>query len=61
MVTALVGGVGLVLLSQVTPLPLPSLPFPQHVLHLEPGSVESGRGRCPHEPSRPFASTFVGG
>lgn len=36
-------------------------PFPQHVLHLEPGSVQSGRGRCPHEPSRPFASTFVGG
>ncbi|KAB0378395.1 semaphorin-3G isoform X2 [Muntiacus reevesi] len=33
----------------------------EHVLHLEPRSVESGRGRCPHEPSRPFASTFVGG
>ncbi|XP_063113278.1 semaphorin-3G isoform X2 [Cavia porcellus] len=33
----------------------------EHVLHLEPGSVQSGRGRCPHEPSRPFASTFVGG
>uniref|UniRef100_A0A8D2DJ54 Semaphorin 3G n=1 Tax=Sciurus vulgaris TaxID=55149 RepID=A0A8D2DJ54_SCIVU len=33
----------------------------EHVLHLEPSSVESGRGRCPHEPSRPFASTFVGG
>ncbi|KAF6313470.1 semaphorin 3G [Rhinolophus ferrumequinum] len=33
----------------------------EHVLRLEPGSVESGRGRCPHEPSRPFASTFVGG
>ncbi|XP_016041955.2 semaphorin-3G isoform X2 [Erinaceus europaeus] len=33
----------------------------EHVLHLEPGSVESGRGRCPHEPSRPFASTVVGG
>ncbi|KAM5279581.1 semaphorin-3G [Ctenodactylus gundi] len=33
----------------------------EHVLHLEPGSVESGRGRCPHEPSRPFANTFVGG
>ncbi|XP_039723474.1 semaphorin-3G isoform X1 [Pteropus medius] len=33
----------------------------EHVLYLEPGSVESGRGRCPHEPSRPFASTFVGG
>ncbi|KAM9680649.1 semaphorin-3G isoform 1-T1 [Dama dama] len=33
----------------------------EHVLHLESRSVESGRGRCPHEPSRPFASTFVGG
>ncbi|XP_043742316.1 semaphorin-3G isoform X1 [Cervus elaphus] len=33
----------------------------EHVLHLEPRSMESGRGRCPHEPSRPFASTFVGG
>ncbi|XP_048211838.1 semaphorin-3G [Perognathus longimembris pacificus] len=33
----------------------------EHVLHLELRSVESGRGRCPHEPSRPFASTFVGG
>lgn len=50
-------GRGLALLSQVTRLP----PSPQHVLHLEPRSMESGRGRCPHEPSRPFASTFVGG
>ncbi|XP_006044099.3 semaphorin-3G isoform X3 [Bubalus bubalis] len=33
----------------------------EHVLHLEPRSMESGRGRCPHEPSRPFASAFVGG
>ncbi|XP_020028666.2 semaphorin-3G [Castor canadensis] len=33
----------------------------EHVLHLELRSVESGRGRCPHEPSHPFASTFVGG
>ncbi|XP_007950243.1 semaphorin-3G [Orycteropus afer afer] len=33
----------------------------EHVLHLEPGTVQGGRGRCPHEPSRPFASTFVGG
>ncbi|XP_045386002.1 semaphorin-3G isoform X1 [Lemur catta] len=33
----------------------------EHVLRLEPASVEGGRGRCPHEPSRPFASTFVGG
>ncbi|CAH7237791.1 semaphorin-3G [Phodopus roborovskii] len=33
----------------------------EHVLHLESSTVENGRGRCPHEPSRPFASTFVGG
>ncbi|XP_021059420.1 semaphorin-3G [Mus pahari] len=33
----------------------------EHVLRLDPSSVENGRGRCPHEPSRPFASTFVGG
>ncbi|XP_006876085.1 PREDICTED: semaphorin-3G [Chrysochloris asiatica] len=33
----------------------------EHVLHLEPGTLQGGRGRCPHEPSRPFASTFVGG
>ncbi|XP_021490905.1 semaphorin-3G [Meriones unguiculatus] len=33
----------------------------EHVLHLEPSSVENGRGRCPHEPSGPFASTFVAG
>ncbi|XP_003789421.1 semaphorin-3G [Otolemur garnettii] len=33
----------------------------EHMLHLELSSVENGRGRCPHEPSRPFASTFVGG
>lgn len=33
----------------------------EHVLHLDPSSIENGRGRCPHEPSRPFASTFVGG
>uniref|UniRef100_A0A2K6TYB7 Semaphorin 3G n=1 Tax=Saimiri boliviensis boliviensis TaxID=39432 RepID=A0A2K6TYB7_SAIBB len=32
----------------------------EHVLHLEPGSVESGRGRCPYDPNHPFASTFVG-
>lgn len=57
---AIAWGEGLVLLSQVTPL-LPSLPLPQHLLRLEPSSVESGRGRCPHEPSSPFASTFVGG
>lgn len=33
----------------------------EHVLHLDPSGIENGRGRCPHEPSRPFASTFVGG
>ncbi|ELV10378.1 Semaphorin-3G [Tupaia chinensis] len=33
----------------------------EHVLRLELSSVDSGRGRCPHEPSRPFASAFVGG
>ncbi|MEJ1276631.1 sema domain immunoglobulin domain (Ig) short basic domain secreted (semaphorin) 3G [Cricetulus griseus] len=32
----------------------------EHVLHQESSTVENGRGRCPHEPSRPFASTFVG-
>ncbi|XP_075405119.1 semaphorin-3G [Tenrec ecaudatus] len=31
----------------------------EHVLHLEPSTVQGGRGRCPHEPSRAFASTFV--
>uniref|UniRef100_A0A663MF59 Semaphorin 3G n=1 Tax=Athene cunicularia TaxID=194338 RepID=A0A663MF59_ATHCN len=29
--------------------------------HLDPTSVETGRGRCPHEPSRAFASTIIGG
>ncbi|NXU12539.1 SEM3G protein, partial [Pardalotus punctatus] len=38
-------------------LPVP----PQHTFSLEPTSVESGRGRCPHEPSRAFASTVIGG
>ncbi|NXF90066.1 SEM3G protein, partial [Eubucco bourcierii] len=31
------------------------------VVGLDPVSVESGRGRCPHEPSRAFASTIIGG
>lgn len=34
---------------------------PQHTFSLDPASVESGRGRCPHEPSRAFASTIIGG
>uniref|UniRef100_A0A8C3UJF2 Semaphorin 3G n=1 Tax=Catharus ustulatus TaxID=91951 RepID=A0A8C3UJF2_CATUS len=29
--------------------------------HLDPASMETGRGRCPHEPSRAFASTVIGG
>ncbi|KAM9592760.1 semaphorin-3G [Trichechus inunguis] len=33
----------------------------EHVLHMEPSTLQGGRGRSPHEPSRPFASTFVGG
>ncbi|XP_052534527.1 semaphorin-3G [Tympanuchus pallidicinctus] len=33
----------------------------QHAFNLDPGSMESGRGRCPHEPDRAFASTIIGG
>ncbi|XP_068816502.1 semaphorin-3G isoform X2 [Struthio camelus] len=33
----------------------------QPAFSLEPASVHSGRGRCPHEPDRPFASAAVGG
>ncbi|NWI60607.1 SEM3G protein, partial [Calyptomena viridis] len=33
----------------------------EHTFILDPASMESGRGRCPHEPSRAFASTIVGG
>ncbi|XP_074139534.1 semaphorin-3G isoform X2 [Sminthopsis crassicaudata] len=33
----------------------------EHAFSLEQASVEGGRGRCPHEPDRPFSSTFVGG
>ncbi|NWV77960.1 SEM3G protein, partial [Dasyornis broadbenti] len=32
----------------------------EHTFSLDPTSVESGRGRCPHEPSRAFASTIIG-
>ncbi|KFP71775.1 Semaphorin-3G, partial [Acanthisitta chloris] len=28
---------------------------------LDPTSVDTGRGRCPHEPSRAFASAIIGG
>ncbi|XP_054023108.1 semaphorin-3G [Dryobates pubescens] len=33
----------------------------EHAFSLDPVSVESGRGRCPHEPGRAFASTVIGG
>ncbi|CAM9359224.1 unnamed protein product [Bubo scandiacus] len=33
----------------------------EHAFSLDPTSVETGRGRCPHEPSRAFASTVIGG
>ncbi|NXX77168.1 SEM3G protein, partial [Urocolius indicus] len=33
----------------------------EHAFSLDPASVETGRGRCPHEPSRAFASTVIGG
>ncbi|XP_019365885.1 PREDICTED: semaphorin-3G isoform X1 [Gavialis gangeticus] len=33
----------------------------EHMLSLDPTSVENGRGKCPHEPNRAFASTFTGG
>ncbi|XP_074952372.1 semaphorin-3G isoform X1 [Phalacrocorax aristotelis] len=33
----------------------------EHTFSLDPASVEAGRGRCPHEPSRTFASTVIGG
>ncbi|RMB99996.1 hypothetical protein DUI87_23405 [Hirundo rustica rustica] len=33
----------------------------EHTFSLDPARVETGRGRCPHEPSRAFASTVIGG
>ncbi|XP_062314321.1 sema domain, immunoglobulin domain (Ig), short basic domain, secreted, (semaphorin) 3bl isoform X2 [Osmerus eperlanus] len=33
----------------------------EHVFTMDPTNVESGRGKVPHDPSLPFASTFVGG
>uniref|UniRef100_A0A8C6VDD1 Semaphorin 3G n=1 Tax=Naja naja TaxID=35670 RepID=A0A8C6VDD1_NAJNA len=32
----------------------------EHMFSMDPTSIESGRGRCPHEPNRAFASTFFG-
>ncbi|NXJ01763.1 SEM3G protein, partial [Psophia crepitans] len=37
------------------------LPLTQHAFSLDPHRVDTGRGRCPHEPSRAFASTVIGG
>lgn len=39
----------------------PRCPRPQHAFSLDPATVESGRGRCPHEPDGAFASTVIGG
>uniref|UniRef100_A0A4W4GQP3 Sema domain, immunoglobulin domain (Ig), short basic domain, secreted, (semaphorin) 3bl n=1 Tax=Electrophorus electricus TaxID=8005 RepID=A0A4W4GQP3_ELEEL len=33
----------------------------EHTFFLEPSTVENGRGRCPHDPKLPFASTFTAG
>nr|XP_015203797.1 PREDICTED: semaphorin-3G-like [Lepisosteus oculatus] len=33
----------------------------EHVFSMDPTNVENGRGKCPHDPSHPFASTFIGG
>lgn len=32
----------------------------QHVFTMDPTNVENGRGKVPHDPSLPFASTFSG-
>ncbi|KAF3860197.1 hypothetical protein F7725_000452 [Dissostichus mawsoni] len=34
---------------------------PCHVFTMDPTNVENGRGKVPHDPSYPFASTFSGG
>lgn len=34
--------------------------FSQHVFTMDPTNVENGRGKVPHDPSLPFASTFSG-
>ncbi|XP_071611854.1 semaphorin-3G isoform X1 [Heliangelus exortis] len=36
-------------------------PRGEHTFSLDPAYVETGRGRCPHEPSRAFTSTVIGG
>uniref|UniRef100_A0A4W3JQG9 Sema domain, immunoglobulin domain (Ig), short basic domain, secreted, (semaphorin) 3bl n=1 Tax=Callorhinchus milii TaxID=7868 RepID=A0A4W3JQG9_CALMI len=33
----------------------------EHMFAMEPAGVRNGRGKCPHDPNRPFASTLVGG
>uniref|UniRef100_A0A7N8WNH2 Sema domain, immunoglobulin domain (Ig), short basic domain, secreted, (semaphorin) 3bl n=1 Tax=Mastacembelus armatus TaxID=205130 RepID=A0A7N8WNH2_9TELE len=33
----------------------------EHVFTMDPTNVENGRGKVPHDPSLPFASTFSGG
>ncbi|KAJ3586621.1 hypothetical protein NHX12_013017, partial [Muraenolepis orangiensis] len=33
----------------------------EHVFSMDPTNVENGRGKVPHDPSLPFASTFSGG
>ncbi|XP_030639274.1 sema domain, immunoglobulin domain (Ig), short basic domain, secreted, (semaphorin) 3bl [Chanos chanos] len=33
----------------------------EHIFSLDSAHVENGRGKCPHDPSLPFASTFTGG
>ncbi|XP_056319497.1 sema domain, immunoglobulin domain (Ig), short basic domain, secreted, (semaphorin) 3bl [Danio aesculapii] len=33
----------------------------EHVFSLDQTTVQNGRGRCPHDPKLPFASTFTGG
>uniref|UniRef100_A0A8B9P8W1 Semaphorin 3G n=1 Tax=Apteryx owenii TaxID=8824 RepID=A0A8B9P8W1_APTOW len=39
----------------------PLCAFVYHAFALEPAGAENGRGRCPHEPDRAFASAVVGG
>ncbi len=34
--------------------------FWQHVFSLDRTKVQNGRGKCPHDPKLPFASTFTG-
>ncbi|XP_043102735.1 sema domain, immunoglobulin domain (Ig), short basic domain, secreted, (semaphorin) 3bl [Puntigrus tetrazona] len=33
----------------------------EHVFSLDNTTVQNGRGKCPHDPKLPFASTFTGG